>query len=220
MPVGSRQVGRGLHELAEEIKSDLIVVGSSRRGLWRRVWQGDDMRAALNGAPCAVAIAPAGYAERPHALTEIGVGYDGLPESRFALEVARELAARHGARVSVFEAVSLEAGYVDARHPDQPALEEHVQQAYERLGKLEGVEPHAAYGDAAEELALFGASVDLLIVGSRGFGPLGRLIHGSTSAKLAKTARCPLMVLPRAARTHGETAAAEDEQQVTAGAST
>jgi hypothetical protein len=41
--------------------------------------------------------------------------------------------------------------------------------------------------------------VDLLVVGSRGYGPLGRLIHGSTSLQLARSARCPLLVLPKAA---------------------
>ena len=50
--------GRGLHELCELIDPDLLVVGSSRRGLVGRVLIGDDTRGALNGAPCAIAIAP------------------------------------------------------------------------------------------------------------------------------------------------------------------
>jgi nucleotide-binding universal stress UspA family protein len=62
---------------------------------------------------------------------------------------------------------------------------------------LGGVEPHAAYGQPAEELALYSASLDLLIVGAHGYGPVGRLIHGSTSQQLAHTARCPLLVLTR-----------------------
>lgn len=48
--VSSGSVGRGLHELAEETGADLIVLGSSRRGLLGRVLLGDDTRAALNGA--------------------------------------------------------------------------------------------------------------------------------------------------------------------------
>ena len=59
------------------------------------------------------------------------------------------------------------------------------------------VEPRAAYGQPAEELAPYSASLDLLIVGSRGYGPIGRLIHGSTSQQLAHSARCPLLVLTR-----------------------
>lgn len=197
-PVASPQVGRGLHELAEGIGADLIVVGSSRRGLLGRVLHGDDMSAALNGGPCAVAIAPVGYAERPRLIAEIGVAYDGSPESRFALTVARDLAGWRGARVSVFEAVSLQPGYATPRHPSSQTMEEQVEQTYERLVALGDVEAHAAYGDPAEELALYGASVDLLIIGSRGYGPLGRLVHGSTSNRLARSARCPLLIVPRA----------------------
>jgi nucleotide-binding universal stress UspA family protein len=64
-------------------------VGSSRRGLLGRVLMGDDMRGALNGAPCAIAIAPTDYSHEPVAMREIGVGYDGSPESRHALDLAR-----------------------------------------------------------------------------------------------------------------------------------
>lgn len=51
--------------------------------------------------------------------------------------------------------------------------EQEVQEAVERILALGDVEPHAAYGEPAEELALPGASVDLLIVGSRNYGPPG-----------------------------------------------
>ena len=56
----SQSVGYGLHEQAEAIAADLLVVGSSRRGMLGRALIGDDTRATLNGAPCAVAVAPAG----------------------------------------------------------------------------------------------------------------------------------------------------------------
>ncbi|MGB0097134.1 MAG: universal stress protein [Solirubrobacteraceae bacterium] len=199
-PVRAASVGRGLHELAERVGADLIVVGSSSRGLVGRVLQGDDTRASLNGAPCAVAVAPTHYVDRASALTEIGVGYDESPESKHALAVARELAAQHGARVSAFEAISipsLQLGGGDGAAVK--ALEAKVEETRQRIAALGGVEPHAAYGDAAEELALYGASVDLLVIGSRGYGPLGRLMHGGTSFRLTGRARCPLLVLPRAA---------------------
>ena len=51
---------------------------------------------------------------------------------------------------------------------------------------------------AVEELAAFGDRVDLLVVGSRGYGPVRRLVLGSTSGELARDARCALLVLPRA----------------------
>jgi nucleotide-binding universal stress UspA family protein len=75
-----------------------------------------------------------------------------------------------------------------------------LEDARGRIAALGDVEPRAVYGQPAEELALYSASLDLLIVGSRGYGPIGRLIHGSTSQQLAHSARCPLLVLTRAAR--------------------
>lgn len=193
--------GRGLHELCELIQADLLVVGSSRRGLLGRVLLGDDTHAALNGAPCAIAVAPAGYAQSPAAIRKIGVAYNGSPESEHALQVARSLAAERGAKLSALEAVSLPTyAFVGGPAPIDDAIDGLVKDARERLAALDGVEPHAVYGNAAEELAQYSGSVDLLVVGSRGYGPIGRLVHGSTSQQLARAARCPLLVLTRTAR--------------------
>lgn len=204
---GSPSVGRGLHELCELIGADLLVVGSCRRGLLDRVLIGNDARAALNGAPCALAIAPANYSRQSHAMREIGVAYNGSPESEHAIAVARSLAAEVGAKLSAFEAVSLPTyAFLGGPAPVDDALESLVDDARERISAMGGVEPHAAYGLPVEELTLYSASLDLLVVGSRGYGPLGRLIDGSTSQELSRTVRCPLLVLTRAATT-AETAA-------------
>lgn len=206
----SASVGRGLHELCESVGGDLLVVGSSRRGLLGRVVIGDDTRAALNGAPCAIAIAPAGYSQQPVVMREVGVAYNGSPESEHALAVAREIAGRCGAKLSAFEAVSLPSYAFLAGPVPVDGLEDLVEDARRRIAALGGVEPHAAYGLPVEELALYSASLDLLVVGSRGYGPLGRLVHGSTSQQLAHTARCPLLVLTRAAHVIESNAPAED----------
>jgi len=196
---GSSSVGRGLHELCGVVGADLLVVGSSRRGLLGRVLIRDDTSAALNGAPCAIAIAPRNYSQQSGMTREIGVGYDGSPESEHALSVARTLAVAWAARLSALEAVSLPSYAFAGPGTADNAPQCLVKDALERIAGLGGVEPHAAYGQPAEELALYSASLDLLIVGARGYGPVGRLIHGSTSKQLAHTARCPLLVLTRAA---------------------
>ena len=211
---GSTSAGRGLHELAEEIGADLLVIGSSRRGLLDRVLIGDDTRMALNGAPCAVAIAPTGYGARPVAMREIGVGYDGSSESEHALDIARKLAAAHHTGLSAFEAVSIPTSYHAAWGWVEPeTIEELVDAARDRVARLKGVEPHAAYGVAPEELALYSASLDLLVIGSRSYGPIGRLVHGSTAQDLARTARCPLLVMTRASRKADASEGSEAELQ-------
>ncbi|MBV8954895.1 MAG: universal stress protein [Solirubrobacterales bacterium] len=214
---GSTSVGRGLHELAEASGADLLVLGSSRRGLLGRVLIGDDTRAALNGAPCAVAIAPAGHAQHPALMHEIGVGYVGSPEAEHALRIARNLAGELETKLSAFEAVSFPAYmFTGPPIPDQATIEKAVQAARERVAKIEDAEPHAAYGKPAEELALYSASLDLLVIGSRSYGPIGRLVHGSVAQQLARTARCPLLVLTRAAREADATRVSLDEREATA----
>ena len=44
------------------------------------------------------------------------------------------------------------------------------------------------------------SEVDLLVCGSRGRGPLGRVVLGSVSAGVLRKARCPVLVVPRGAR--------------------
>jgi len=46
--------------------------------------------------------------------------------------------------------------------------------------------------------------VDLLVVGSRSYGPVKRLVVGSTSNYLERHARCALLVLPRPHASDGE----------------
>jgi nucleotide-binding universal stress UspA family protein len=92
-------VGSGLRDVAESRGADLLVVGSSRGAGIGRVLAGDDTRAVLHGAPCAVAMAPRGYRTRVEPLEVIGVACDGSAQSRAALTRARALSRQTGARV-------------------------------------------------------------------------------------------------------------------------
>jgi nucleotide-binding universal stress UspA family protein len=193
--------GAGLHERAEAQHADLIVVGSCSRGALGRVMLGDDTRAALNGASCAVAVAARGYAAQRKPLANVGVGYNNSPEGKAALEAAKDVAAASGASVQALEVVAIPTYAFTGLMP--PAIGESVDvlltEATARMHGLEGVDGRAVYGLTGEELAAFGNGLDLLVVGSRGYGPVRRLVLGSTSDFLERNARCSLLVLPRAA---------------------
>ena len=196
LPITASSVGRGLHYLAEENDADLLVVGSNSRSFVGRVLLGDATRAALIGAPCAVAVAPIGYADDARAIARIGVGYDGSSESAAALERAREIAAAHGAAISVLtvvEPVGLVRGIARSE-----TNEDLLAEARTEVAALDGVDGDVVLGVAGEELAAFGSHVDLLVVGGRSYGPIRRLMLGGTSLHLASNARCPLLVLARA----------------------
>jgi len=63
-------------------------------------------------------------------------------------------------------------------------------------------------GDPARELADAAHDLDLLVTGSRGYGPVRRLMLGSTSTKLVHEAPCPVLVLTRGAEHEAEPAEA------------
>ncbi len=197
--------GAGLHRQAEEQDADLLVVGSCRHGGFGRAMLGDDTRAALNGAPCAVAIAARGYSghggQESNPIAKVGVAYNRSPESEHALAVAREVAQASGASIAALEVVSIPAyAFTGLMAPAiGDSIDLMIKEASARMSELAGVDGRAVYGLAGEELAAFGEDVDLLVVGSRGYGPLRRLVLGSTSDYLERHARCSLLVLPRAA---------------------
>lgn len=186
---------RGLHEFASSRQADLLVVRSSTRDELARDFIGDDARDVLQDAPCAVAIAPAGYAQCPAALRRIGVAYDGSAESRRAVAVARRLAAETHAELSAFEAVTSAR---DDRDPWNIRAEfsEPVEAARQEIASLGGLKAQAGFGDAVEELASYGQSVDLLVIGAHRSRPLDRLLERSTGQELLDTASSPLLVLP------------------------
>ena len=195
--------GSGLHRQAEEQGADLLVVGSSGRSGFGRAMLGDDTRAALNGAPCAAAIASRGYAGESgrarNPIGRVGVAYNRSPESQGALAAARALAQASGASIAALEVVSIPAyafsGLMAPAIGD--SIELLITEASARMSELPGLDGRAVYGLAGEELAAFGEDLDLLVVGSRGYGPLKRLVLGSTSDYLERHARCSLLVLPR-----------------------
>ncbi|MGA8335009.1 MAG: universal stress protein [Solirubrobacteraceae bacterium] len=196
---GASAAGR-LHQLAADRRYDLLVVGSCHRGPLARRFAGDHAVRSLHGAPCAVAIAPSGYAPPSH-LARIGVGRDGSPESTQALEAARAVAARTGATIEpllVLPRQSVPYGQ-PIEHRWSEVAKQLTAEDLARLGGADDLEGQVRYGSPGEKLVGFSEEVDLLIVGSRSSGPVGRLFTGSTSDYLARHARCPLLVFPRSA---------------------
>jgi nucleotide-binding universal stress UspA family protein len=190
---------RGLTELAEAEGADLIVIGSSQHGSAGHIRLERTAGRLLQGAPCAVAIAPAGLRESAD-FRHVGVAYDGSPEARAALAAAYEVAARAGSAVSLFYAVpEFEPDALDARHHAETALDEAADSA------PAGVNPRTVLlrGGAPAIRAACDGVVDLLVTGSRGYGPLKRALAGSVSEALTEGAAHAVVVVPRPAEATG-----------------
>ncbi|MGH2984590.1 MAG: universal stress protein [Solirubrobacterales bacterium] len=198
-----------LHDLAEEEAPLTIVVGSTRRGALGRVFIGGTGESLLSGAPCAIAVAPLGYAERDERrLVRIGVAADGSEESWSALDAAVSLVAElHGSLILLAVAEPLRSAYAGSTlltpGDFEAASEQHftrvLEEAAARAGSELSVEQRLLSGEPAEALAEAAKDLDLLVLGSRGYGPRRRALMGGVSGKLMRVAPCPLLVLPRGA---------------------
>lgn len=202
----------GLTDLAEVTKADLIAVGSTHRGPIGRVFAGTVAARLFHGAPCAVMVASRGWSDREHVgLGLIGVGYDGSDESTQALALAEKLAKALDAKIRVitvapYTGVDAHLGPVEVmREVWAESLKEAVDSVSERI-ETEGV---LRQGRPATELALQAVELDLLVVGSRAYGPLRRTLVGSVSGELVRTAPCPVLVVPRGVESRQETEAEE-----------
>jgi nucleotide-binding universal stress UspA family protein len=196
-----------LGQLAEDEGANLIVIGSTHRGTLGRVYPGSVGERLLNGAPCAVAIAPRGFARREHfGLGVVGLAYDGTPESKLALTEAERLAGELGASLKLIAVVPdvpvipSRIGHTSAGYAD--ALRRHFRGVLDRaasaLPSATVAETVLDEGDPAAALAARGVELDLLVIGSRGYGPLRRVLLGGVSAEVMRTAPCPVIVVPGA----------------------
>lgn len=199
---------RALHELAEYEHANLIVLGAAREDLGDRI-RVSLMERMVHGAPCAVAVAPTGYSDAEHELRRIGVGFASSKEGRMAIELARELAGRVGGSVEVIAGAGLEPALASYAF-SSPALGEVEAEIYadtERtlkrvcgeLGQHGDVKigHETIRGEPAEVLVERSSELDLLVLGSRAYGPLRHALLGSVSARAMREAKCPVLVVPR-----------------------
>jgi nucleotide-binding universal stress UspA family protein len=202
---------RGLHDLAGEIDGDLVIVGSSRHSRAGQALAGRVALGLLHGAPCTVGIAPRGYAQDHEDLTCVVVGYDGSPEADLALRDGVELARAAGVPVrlvAVAEPPPVVYGKGMGVGGELRALEAGIEEALrERLdsavaGIPKGVEVEAALvkGDPADVLVKEATHGSILVLGSRGYGPLRRVLLGSVSSQIVSATPCPVLVHPRGAK--------------------
>ena len=208
--VGSSSAAHGLDDVAEAESASIIVVGSSAQGARRRISPGSTGDRLLHGAICPVAVAPRGMHERPPDLPirRVGVAYVDSPEAREALRSAGEWAAATGATLTLYTVVAPRAEVVapiigrDAELSFLKSVREAAQTALdEALTALpEGVSATGELleGDVVDELAsLDERDVDVLVCGSRGYGPVRRVLLGGVVRRLSRRAACPLIVVPR-----------------------
>jgi nucleotide-binding universal stress UspA family protein len=196
---------RALQTAAEREEADLIVVGSThRRSALGQVLAGDIARGTLHDASCPVVVAPRGF-DADLVIARVGVGYDGSSESRHALALAEALARGFGAELVVREAVDdtvpVAAAY-GYGYAWTDVVDDQCRAAEEGMAEVLAQVDVPATGDvetgsASRALESLSDDVDLLVIGSRGFGRFGRVVLGSVSDHLVHHGHSPVLVVPR-----------------------
>jgi nucleotide-binding universal stress UspA family protein len=209
-------IPRGLERVVRCEHRDLLVVGSSRHAGRGHVRIGKRTRQLLGEIKCPLAIAPRGLHQEPvRELRRIGVGYDGSHEADAALGLAGAIAQAAGAELHVTAVVddrippigwsAMARGgaavprWEEAVLAELRSLRELVASAFAVLEVAGDTEVRR--GRPAEALLKLSGGVDLLVIGSRRWGPVARLLLGSTGESVAHNAACPLLVVPRPDRT-------------------
>jgi nucleotide-binding universal stress UspA family protein len=197
-----------LQGLAERGEADLIVLGSTHHAAFGSVAPGSVAEHLLHGARCRLLIAPKGYAESDHSgdrLRVLAVGYDGMAESQAALDEAAVLAEKFGASMKVVGVMTpippaAAAAGAQAGAETGPDFQSRLHDAVAELPSELRALPLLESGDPVQKLLeVAEVGVDLLVLGSRGFGPVMRLLIGSVSSRVIRGAACPVMVIPRPA---------------------
>lgn len=197
----------GLHRQAVESNAALVVIGSSSRSGLGRLLPGGTAERLLSGSAVPVAVAPKGYAEREAGRAVVGVGFDDAPESQQAVKWAAGLARRSGASLELLAihaplafggaAVSGALGTESVNEVLGKELQSQSEKLAETLPSDLSVVSRLFKGDPSRVLVEHSQQLDLLVLGSRGYGPVKSVLLGSVSSYVIHNAYCPILIVPR-----------------------
>jgi nucleotide-binding universal stress UspA family protein len=206
--IANTSPAHALHDIAQAENAALVVVGSTHTGRAGRVLPGSTGERLIHGSPCSVAVVPTHYRTvGPTPIQRIGVAFVDTREGRAAVDAAADLARVLGAELDVI-------GVFDVTSFNAPALmggpstatlrqdiEHHLQESIDAMVAAvpEGISAQGVRlsGPPAEALAEYSAGLDLLVTGSRGYGPLRSVLAGGVSGRVLRSAQCPVIVVPR-----------------------
>lgn len=185
--------------MLDQTGSDAVVV-VGRRGISgiRHRMLGSVSRDLATHGDGPVVVVPVDW--EPHPCRKIVVGFDGSDHSQAALRWALDIAP-DPAVVTALMAIDvipwLQPELVVERHPD------YVESAESRIrAALDEVDPDACaerlvvLHGARQALAEAMGDADLIVLGPRGMGGVGRALLGSVTTWMLHSATCPVAIVP------------------------
>jgi nucleotide-binding universal stress UspA family protein len=200
-------VARALRHYAARWHAGLVVVGSDASAPAGQAAIGRRSRQLLYDVPFTLALVRRGLHEQNVELRRIGVGYDGGPEAQAALAFAAELGRAAGSRLAIHSVIEDRIpaftaenwiGSKDLGQMWEGRRRSAHAEAEEAVSLLDvPAEVTSAVGDPGLQMRALSEHVDLVVVGSRRWGPLARLVSGSVGETLVSEAHCSIMIVPR-----------------------
>lgn len=226
--VAGRQLAQGrpateINVLAEELKADLVVMGSRGLGPIRRLVLGSVTDEVVHHATRPVLVIRGDAGQWPP--QQIIVGDDGSPTAEAAAQLAAALGSYTHAGLTMLRVYpelpihfQMSDPMITKTPPINPQTErQSARELDARIGQAEGeltrqaeglaatlgIRPavRVLVGNPAEELlaqAELGSEPTLLVVGSRGLGLVQRWRLGSVSTTVLHAATGPVLVVPAA----------------------
>ncbi len=199
---------RGILDFIEEKGIDLTVMGTHGHSALAQFFVGSVAERVVRHASCPVLTVAQDrkeYRNNPD-YQEILVAFDFSEHSKKAARKARAMAARYSAHLQVLYVVEQEvhpAFYLKWRESMARELPQIAEEAKESLRStlgeegLRDLDVHVEIGDgkAHAEISKFARAnqVDLIVMGTHGLSGLDRMLLGSTTERLVRTASCPVL---------------------------
>jgi nucleotide-binding universal stress UspA family protein len=192
----------------ESRRARLLVVASREQAGARELFAGSTAVGVAAHAHCPTAVIPArGHQSRPPTTTgPVVVGVDGSPASEAAVAIAFEEASARRAELIAVHAwteFASDTEYLYARQfivnwepfeaPEKEILTERLAGWQEKYPDVK-IQRVLTLEKPARALLDYGATAQLIVVGSRGRGGFTGMLLGSVSQTLIHHAECPLII--------------------------
>jgi nucleotide-binding universal stress UspA family protein len=173
---------------AEKIGPDLIILGRCGKTALARLLMGNVTARVIGLSPVNVLVVPRGAAL---AFQRLLVASDGSAYSQAAWKLALSMAKRAKSQLIAVSVAPEEGDIIQAK-----AIIHQMLTAAKRAGMpLKGVNPQGLAADEGIVHQAIKSEVDLIIMGSRGFTGLKKLLMGSVTERVIGRSPCPILVV-------------------------
>ena len=191
-----------LIEAAEELGADMLIIGATSNGLFKRFTIGSVASALLHASTVPVALAPHGY-HRQEALTRISCGLGTRAGAEKLLDFALGMAVNREVPLRVVSLLALDGG--DAAGAAE-AAREHA--AKHLAAALPGGEQEVREEAKTEVVVAQGRSIEeavdrlgwedgeVLLIGSSRLATSRSIFLGSTANRILRALPVPMIVVP------------------------